>query len=262
MQHTLKNFTGAGALLLGLVTSNSVFSQGPAVAYPINNWSYINHSSTAAEGALRGEAAVIGAAGQTVYMDSLASINYQEAYKRAIENSVAVTKAYYERRELHNEYMKKYGPKPFIGEARKKAIEHYQPKRLSAQEFNSQTGQLTWPHILRQEQFAPIKNQLDEVFATRNSENSGDGSLTHRQIYQLCNSLSGLLKENISRVTTDQYIDAQEFIRSVELEGRNSLPAQAIAVPVNLKAPEEQPAAPKAEVGVVPSSSAKRRVTT
>ena len=232
MTRTWNKYVGLSSLLFGLAFGATSMGQGPAIAYPINNWSYLNHSSTANEGAYRGQAALVGAAGQAVYMDSLAAINYEEAYSRAIENSVAVTKAYYERRELHDEYMRKYGPKPLIGEARKKAIEYYQPKKLSASEFNIQTGQLTWPHILRQEQFAPIKIQLDEVFAKRTPDNSGDGSLTHRQIYNLCNALAGMLRENISKVTTDQYIDAKEFIRSVELEGRSTVP-QEIAIPAN-----------------------------
>jgi hypothetical protein len=230
LKYALQLGCAVGLLSVGVPV---VQAQGPAIAYPISNWSYIDHSSTAAEGALRGQAAVISSAGQAEYMDSLAAINYQEAYKRAIENSVAVTKAYYERRELHDEYMKKYGPKPFVGEARRKANEYYQPKRLSTQEFDAQTGKLNWPHILRQEQFAPIKNQIDSAFAIRNAENSGDGSLTYRQIHQLCNSLAGILRDNISRVTTDQYLDAKEFIRSVELEGRSRVTGQPMVVPVN-----------------------------
>jgi len=53
----------------------------PAIAAPIQNWSYIHHSSTATEGALRGQAEVISAAGTYRYMDSLAIVNYQEAYR-------------------------------------------------------------------------------------------------------------------------------------------------------------------------------------
>jgi len=210
--------------VLGLATSFGivpVHAQGPAIAAPSQNWSYINHSSTLGEGLLRGQAATLSAAGEAIYMDSLAAVNYAEAYKRAIENSVAVTKAYYERREIREEYMQKYGPKPFVGEARRRFLEYYQPKRLSAQEFDAKTGKLAWPHILRQEQFAPLKVQVDEVFTTREPENSGDGSSTHRQVYQLCNLLNALLKDNISSMTADQYIAGQEFLRSVELEAKN-----------------------------------------
>jgi hypothetical protein len=160
-----------------------------------------------------------------VYLDSLAAVNYAEAYKRTIENSVSLTKAYYERREIREEYMQKYGPKPLSAEARKKFIEYYQPKRLSAQEFDPAFAKLTWPHILRQDQFAPLKTQIDSMFASRDSTNTGDGSKTHREISQLCSNLTSLLREHISSMTSDQYINALEFIRSVELEARNVLPA-------------------------------------
>ena len=209
--------------IAGIIVAERVEAQGPAIAQPTANWSYTGHSSTLVEGSLRGQAAVIGSVGQTVYMDSLAAVNYAEAYKRAIENSVAVTKAYYEKREIREEFMQKYGPRAFVGEARKKFIEYYQPKRLSAQEFDLEHGKLTWPHILRQQQFAPVKEQVDQVFGVRGPTNSGDGSTTHREVLQLCNALQGLLRENIGSMTADQYINGLEFVRSVELEARTSI---------------------------------------
>ncbi len=213
--------TSIVALSIGWSGVGSLQAQGPAIAYPGNNWSYINHSSTYTEGALRGQAAYLSAAGDLTYMGSLAEINYQEAFRRAIDNSVALTKAYYDRREIREQYMKKYGPKPFVGEARKRANESYQPKRLSAQEFDHQSGKLTWPHILRQELYAPIKDQVDQLFATRTEETSGDGSPSQRKIAQLCDALTILLRENIGTMAPDQYIAAREFVRSVEMESKS-----------------------------------------
>lgn len=243
----LNRFVLVGSVVAGVACFGQVHAQGPAIAQPTANWSYTGHSSTFTEGALRGQSAVISAVGQTVYLDSLAAINYTEAYKRAIENSVALTKSYYERREIRDEYMQKYGPKAFVGEARKKFIEYYQPKRLSAQEFNSQQGKLSWPHILRQQQFAPVKERIDEAFAMRDSSNSGDGSTTHREIFPLCNALTGLLRENIGNMTSDQYINGLEFIRSVELESRTAVPSELNTIPVateNEKANDEPVPAP------------------
>ena len=77
-----------------------------------------------------------------------------------------------------------------------------------------------------------MKNKIDEVFAVRDSTNSGDGSTTHRDIYQLCNALTGLLGENIGNMTSDQYINGLEFIRSVELEARTAMSADLKAVTV------------------------------
>jgi len=239
----VKGFAAIVAVVAGVENSGNVDAQGPAIAQPVANWSYVGHSSTLVEGALRGEAAVIGSAGQAIYMDSLAAINYVEAYKRAIENSVALTRAYYERREIREEYLQKYSPRAFAGEVRKKYIEYYQPKRLSAQEFDLQQGKLNWPHILRQQQFAPVKDQIDQIFATRNSSNSGDGSTTHREVYQLCNALYGLLRENIGGMTADQYINGLEFVRSVEFEARTAMTdLKAIPAPAVEEKANEAPA--------------------
>jgi hypothetical protein len=246
-----------GALLSFALLAGNVGAQGPAIAYPITNWSYQRHSSTATEGALQGQAAVLSSAGQTIYLDSLAAINYAEAFKRAIENSVAVTQAYYDRREIREEYMKKYGPKPFVGEARRKAVEYYQPKRLSASEFDMRTGRILWPHVLRQDQFAAIVTQIDDTFATRTPDNSGDGSPTHRTLLQLCNALNGILRENIAVVTADQYIHTKEFIRSVELEARTPVSVDLPANPNNANAQEQ--AAPAANQPAPDATAEDRR---
>ncbi len=242
MRREIQKVVLLAAAVSGFAFADQVYAQGPAIAQPVSNWSYTGHSSTLVEGALRGQSAVISSIGQTVYFDSLAAVNYAEAYKRAIENSVAVTKSYYERRAIRDEYMQKYAPRAFVGEARKKFIEYYSPKRLSAQEFDSQHGKLTWPHILRQEQFSPVKDRIDQVFQTRDSSNTGDGSTTHREVYQLCNALTGLLRENIGNMTSDQYINALEFIRSVELEAKTAMPGEFKALPVTVE--EEKPIDP------------------
>jgi hypothetical protein len=225
-------------------TTSMGAAQGPAIATPINNWSFMNHSSTIAEGAMRGQASVMSAAGELAYLDSLASINYQEAYRRAIDNSVAYTKAYYEKRELRAEFHEKYSRKPFVGEARKKVVEFYQPKKLTADQFNAQTGQLTWPHILRQSQYAPIKVEIDTLFETRNFENSGNGSVTQLKLSQLIRSLAALLRENIDSMSAEQYINAQEYLRSVDAESKNAVlpkvadqPNAPVTVPINATVP-------------------------
>lgn len=252
------------ALFFAVAASTSIgVAQGPAIATPINNWSFMDHSSTIAEGALRGQASVMSAAGELAYLDSLAAINYQEAYRRAIDNSVAYTKAYYEKRELRAEFYEKYGRKPFVGEARKKVVEFYQPKKLTADQFNAQTGQLTWPHILRQSQYAPIKVEIDSLFESRKFENSGDGSVTQLKLSQLIKSMAALLRENIDAMSAEQYINAQEYLRSVDAESKNTvLPKVANQTETSPPAPTNEtatsPTLPNASVPVAaPSDPAK-----
>lgn len=232
---------GVATLALGWIGGGSVEAQqGPAIAYPVNSWSFTERSSTVDEGFMRGQASIIGAVGELSYMNSLAAINYQEAQRRAIDNSVAYTKAYFERRELREEFVRRYGSKPFVGEARRRMVEYYQPKKLSASQYNHDTGVITWPHILRQPQYAPLKKEIDSIFATRNWENSGSGSPTQLQVAQLVKSLAALLRENLQTMSAEQYVEAQEFLRSVDAEAK---------LPVIQKV--EQAAAPEEFPGVV-----------
>lgn len=243
--HTQMRMTGwrlgAAALALGWIGTEFVEAQqGPAIAYPVNSWSFTERSSTVDEGFMRGQASIIGAVGELSYMNSLAAINYQEAQRRAIDNSVAYTKAYFERRELREEFVRRYGSKPFVGEARRRMVEYYQPKKLSASQYNHDTGVITWPHILRQPQYAPLKKEIDSIFAARNWENSGSGSPTQLQVAQLVKSLAALLRENLQTMSAEQYVEAQEFLRSVDAEAK---------LPVMQKV--EQAAAPAEIPGVV-----------
>lgn len=232
---------GVAAVAVGWLGTGSLEAQqGPAIAYPVNSWSFTERSSTVDEGFMRGQASIIGAVGELSYMNSLAAINYQEAQRRAIDNSVAYTKAYFERRELREEFLRRYGSKPFVGEARRRMVEYYQPKKLSASQFNHDSGTITWPHILRQSQYAPLKKEIDAIFESRTWENSGNGSPTQLQVAQLVKSLAALLRENLQTMSAEQYIEAQEFLRSVDAEAK---------LPVMQRL--EQAAAP-VEVPVVP----------
>ncbi len=213
------------AILVGVTTIQSAGAQqGPAIAAPSNSWSFTDHASTYGEGIMRGQASVLGAVGELAYLDSLASVNYQEAQRRAIENSVAFTKAYFDRRALREEFIEKYGRKPLVGEERRKAMEYYRPKKLSAEQFHSQSGKIVWPHILRQAQYTPVREEIDSLFVSRTHENSGNGSETQLQIKKLVKTLAALLRENLHAMSADQYIESQEFLRSVDSEAKNPIP--------------------------------------
>jgi hypothetical protein len=224
MKTTLRITATTFGIGLSILSGVSTLAQGPVVAAPITNWEFIDHSSTFGEGMQRGYASVLRGAGELAYLDSLAAVNYQEAYKRALENRVAYTKAVLEIKTLRADYRERYGARPFVGEARRKAMESYMPKKLSAAEFNLETGEITWPHILRQSEYSPICKEINEVFASRTFENSGDGSPTHLQLTKLTKALAALLRENINAMSAEQYIYASEFVRSINLEAKSVVP--------------------------------------
>jgi len=187
----------------------------PAIAAPIQNWSYIHHSSTATEGALRGQAEVISAAGTYRYMDSLAIVNYQEAYRRAIENRHARVKRYFEERAIVFEYREKYWPKAFVGEPRRLANERAMPKKLTTRQFNGQKGTLNWPYELKDAKYKVAKDTIDGYFAHANGHERGMGTECEVEVTRLCSAMKTLVFDRSNDFTPDQKIYTSEFLRSV-----------------------------------------------
>ncbi len=233
--------------------------QNQAVAVPMFNWNYQHHASTFEEGYLQGAASVLQAAGQANYANSLAAVNFQEAYRRQIENSRLYVQVYLERREMVRQYLSKYGehaPSPeFLARVAQNAL----PDRLTADEYNPETGKLVWPHILRDEAYTPFRKRIDDLMAMRTPENSGDGSPWQRELHQMIDGMKRLLKQNIDTVTSQQYARAKWFLVSLDYEGTldpNAPPpvkekekdkAPAAAVPA--------PAAPAANAGAAASDA-------
>src|SRR6476661_8800607 len=62
-----------------------------------------NNASTAAEGAANGAANVIQAQGQKNVSDSQARINNEDAYSKAIDNSVKSVNAFWEKKDVYNQ---------------------------------------------------------------------------------------------------------------------------------------------------------------
>lgn len=226
MSHTPRFALAAFATLL---TASPLTAQEPAVAYPSNNWSYIGHSSTATEGYLRGQASVVDAAGQYNYYTSLAAVNRAEAIRRGIENEKLYVKTYLEIKEMRAEFWEKYKPRPANAEIRRMANELAQPDQLSDEQFNRTTGQLYWPHILRQPEYAAMRNRVDELFAARTIENSGDGSSNQREIDSILDGMHRLLVHNADSISVQQFSDANSFIRSTAYEAQ--IPSDRVAVP-------------------------------
>ncbi len=165
-------------VLLALAATSSS-AQLPA-SVPVTNWTYYNHASTAAEGYLRGQAAAIQATAQANYLNSLAAVNYAEANRRAIENNRLYVKTYIENRENVFSYRERYTRPPLSREQIEAFAKDALPDRLTQEQYNN--GKIVWPHILRGEEYAAMRNRIDHLVAQRTTDNSGDGSPGQREI--------------------------------------------------------------------------------
>ncbi len=224
----MRIFAAGPALAIALtwVVSSLAVAQNEVVSTPINNWSYLRHSSTAGEGYLRGAATVIQAAGQANYLNSIAATNYQEANRRLIENRNLYVRKYFENQDINRQYREKYSPVAPTKEEWQRVTEASLPDRLTADQYDSITGKLVWPHVLRTNEYKAIRERIDVLFSNRTPDNSGNGSPSQRELATLIDSMKMLFKDNIHTVSASQYATAKWFLLSVEYEAQ--LPLQGV----------------------------------
>lgn len=212
-------FLASAALALTAAASTASAQNNGVALAPISNWNYQHHSSTYEEGYMQGAASVLQAAGQANYANSLAAVNFQEAYRRQLENSRLYVQVFLERREMVRQYLDRYGDHPPTKEQLERLAKAALPDRLTADEYDQSTGKLVWPHILRDEAYAPFRKKIDELMASRTPENSGDGSPWQRELHQKIDGMIRVLKQNIDTVTAQQYARSKWFLVSLDYEG-------------------------------------------
>ena len=208
------------SLLIVVVLAGSSLAQNVALA-PISNWTYYNHASTAEEGFLRGQAAAVQAVGQANYMQSLAAVNYAEATRLQIENNRLYVKTSLANREEVQSYRERYARRPITKEQWQEYSKRALPDRLTGDQYSN--GKLVWPHILRMEEYAPLRKRIDVLVASRSVEDSGDGSPSQREIASLIDTMKVLLRENIETLSSSQYGNSKWFLICLDYEMKQPL---------------------------------------
>lgn len=222
--------TNSIAFFAGIMACGaSLASAQDTVTTPIQNWSYQRHSSTATEGYLRGAASVVQATGQKNYLDSIALVNFREAQRRAIENNKLYVQSYLDNKEAIRQYRKRYAAVPPTMEAWAAVVENSMPDRMTPEQYNPDTGRLTWPHILRTDEYAAMRDRIDILLLERTPENSGDGSPSQRELATLIDGMKYILRTNLNTVTSSQYVAARSFLESFDYEMKFPMPDIAAA---------------------------------
>ncbi len=123
------------------------------------------HSSTAAEGAMRGMGDVVRAQGESNLNNSMAARNMQEAYDRSLDNRVKEVETYRWRRDTALARQKEE-----IYEMRlksEKQLAKVRLKPLDPREFNTSSGNIAWPMLLREPVYTEYRETLEHLFSKR-----------------------------------------------------------------------------------------------
>lgn len=189
---------------------------------------YGYHSSTAGEGYQRGAAVVIQAAGEYNLNTSQAAINYAQAYRMSLENSVAYAETYFAKRRINESYREsKEGPPPSQETLAERAHQGV-PDRLTAEQFEPAFGTVFWPAAFDDRRFSDTRNQLDRLMADRDAW-AGVGSAHYRDVIALTDAMRNRLREKIFEMSPAEYVQAFNFLDSVAYEARFVPEAEGLA---------------------------------
>jgi hypothetical protein len=180
-------------------------------------------ASTPGESFARGAADVIRAQGEFNRLTSEAAINATEARARAIVNAQEGVKAYFNMRQLNRDYRRaERGPR-----ATQEDYERYarsaRPVPLSPSELDTLSGRVNWPILLRDERFAPLRTELEELLdrwaVSRNlGQLDSFGTEEHLAVRRTAEQLTAELREEIRDLPPQDYTAAKRFLRSLEYQ--------------------------------------------
>ena len=182
-------------------------------------WGGGYHASTAAEGYARGMGDVIRSAGQARVDTSEAAINMTQAKKQEIENRKQWTQTYFDMRRINREARAaEQGPKR-TKEDWIRLAQAGMPDRLSPSELDSVGGRLTWPILLRKDEYTKDRAVIDRAFENR----ATTGTISpqdYEAVQQATDSISKQMKKEIRDVSSLDYTTAKRFLRNLTYDSR------------------------------------------
>ncbi len=173
-----------------------------------------SHSSTAAEGAMRGLSDVVRSQGQANLDNSAAAINYSVARSNELENQKQYTETYFAKKEM-NRRARAAARRP---RATMEDLVRYaqvgKPKPLSPSELDTVTGAIHWPVLLKTEPFERDATKLQKVFSYR-AQGEAISQSEYREVRQVTKRMLADLKGQIREVTPTEYTTSKRFLQSL-----------------------------------------------
>ena len=182
-------------------------------------WGVDNRASTVAEGRARGMADIIRAEGMARVDTSEAAINMTEARKNEIDNRKQWTQTYFDMRRMNREAREaERGPKR-TKEDWIRLAQAGGPQRLSPSELDSVGGKLSWPILLRKDEYAKERAVVDTAFTNR-ATTGVISPADYEAVRKATDSISKTMKKEIQKVSSLDYITAKRFLRNLSHESR------------------------------------------
>ncbi|MFA7682202.1 MAG: hypothetical protein WCX61_04190 [Candidatus Peribacteraceae bacterium] len=135
----------------------------------------------------------------------------------SLDNDLKKATVYYGKRAMHATYnsLAQSKSQPTRDDLIRQS-QQYAPKRLTKEQLDPDSGKINWPAILQQDRFLEHRVQLDSLFAKYH-----DSSLDIRgEVQSLSEEMRDELKLLVQEVSPAEYMEAQQFIRSLAYESQ------------------------------------------
>lgn len=222
---TNRSITGLFAALATMLVAGSSnadgYEGGQAMAYGSGGYGYY-HSSTAAEGYLRGSAAVIDARGNYEVNNARAGILNQKVRSMSRDNDLKQTEALYAQQKMWSdnriearndrELQSQQGQHLL---AMHRATTYRAAYELSDRELNVKTGEIKWPDALQGAKFSANRDRMEELFRQHVGYGAPQGK-TAQEIARTVDKWSQSLRNEVATMPREEYLVAQKFLTGLK----------------------------------------------
>jgi len=179
-------------------------------------------SSTALEGALRGNAELVEALGNFDVSEGKAAILQQQARALDRDNDVQQTVALYAQKELWRQARESARQVRAARDAEGKvkfaelrATVYKRAYALSADELNLRTGEIHWPAALQAEKYECERRRVEKLFQAFASYPDPQPQLAN-EIGRRVDTLVRALRTDMGSLPRDEYLAAHKFLRGLK----------------------------------------------
>lgn len=200
----------------------------PGMGAPSTFGSGANSYATSELGStMEGAGAMLSGAGQYNLNTALGARYLAEAQARSIQNYRDAIDARFAIKRANDMYRsEKFARERMSPELLSRVIQAKLPDRLTAAEYNRQTGALEWPAVLMGREYARDRHAIQIAFAQRRPEDVGVVSVFYRDVSEHVENMYDTMLSQIDNIPTTDSIAARRFLKSLEYEARH-LPTDA-----------------------------------
>jgi hypothetical protein len=194
----------------------------PTPPYPVEMGFSQDHSSTAAEGFLRGKAALIQSLGNFELSASQAQILRQQARWLDRENDLKQTIALHTQTQMWAEARAKEranrNAQASAGRQladERVATTYRRAYRLSADDINPTNGAIHWPAVLQDEKFASQRSQIEQLFLQHFIGGDKQDEVTV-ELGRVVDSCAKSLRRDSKTLPREEYLASQKFLMGLK----------------------------------------------